>query len=88
MQPARERFVTFLHRIQVVLSHAPESADAGFEHFCAADSGQGPMVPAGSIPLISNSGMPGEGFTTWGGPPPPSIRRSRISGTPTKAAIA
>jgi hypothetical protein len=46
------------------------------------------MVPARSIPLISNSGMPGEGFTTWGGPPPPKILQSRMFGTPIKADIA
>ncbi|MCE3245732.1 MAG: hypothetical protein K0S72_1860 [Arthrobacter sp.] len=76
MQPARECHVTSLHRIRAVFTF--ESVDAGFADWRSAHFGQPPAPPAGSVLLFSRTAMPGEGLTAWGGPPPPSIRRSRI----------
>jgi hypothetical protein len=80
MQPARECHVTSLHRIRAVFTF--ESLDAGFTDCRSAHFGQPPAPPASSNLLFSRmfsrTAVPGEGLTTWGGPPPPSIRRSRI----------
>ncbi|MFP5368785.1 MAG: hypothetical protein ACLGIS_18540 [Actinomycetes bacterium] len=77
--------MTSLHRIRTVFTS--DSIDAGFAGFRSARPGQPPALPADIVLLISRTGTSGEGFTAWGVPPPPAIRRPRIP-APTKAAIA